>query len=823
MDKQRKKTNKIIIERDMFLCFVLSFAIPVILMALIYLTRGIYPSSKLTCLQCDMKDQQMPFLAHLKNLGNGYNTLGYQNRWYLGGPFWASFSYYCMSPLNLLAVLFPMDRLPDAMYFLIVTKIGLCGLSFSVFHWFGPFKKNIIFNILFSCSYALMGWNTACVFYNFWYDSVYMLPLIALGAELVFKGKKGLLFTVSVALSLIFNYYIAFFNVVFIVLYCIFRTVYKWEGLKKAFYLFRTFFVCGLLATGGSAFVILPVALDLLNGKGSDDSYHAITYSVASVKDTLSMLLPIRFSGLSPDSAPYIYVGMFPLALVVLFFFSDKIHIRGKIAAAIVMLFYLLSFCTFKLNFLWHGLTSPVGVPSRFSYTFSFFLLAVASFSASEPGTKLSAYLSTFYNSRKKGIIIFGSLYIFLELFLTGSYSASHLSTAFSYLVYGTYGRMLEARDLFSVDTYDGFRTFSNERITGNDESLFDQSGIGGYSSSYSLTLSRLFESMGLGTRNINNNVVAEQNVTPVVRMFFSGKRYIYCGEKLVDNLTEVSSLSSGIYKMTVTDHALPVMYCVEPLNEIDEPALEDSCFAIQNRLAEDLSGISAPFCISGYDTDYEGGADNSRLIVSYDVPCDSYVWIYYPFAKSDESHEYSSVLYKYNCQVNGEHDYEFNTGRISASFCIGHYFEGDHIDIEFTDTYGLDQFPDIAALRDGWEEEAYSRMSSASFTDYRETIEGITGWFESDNPKDIFITFPFYKGMEYYLDGELQDIELYMDVFPIVHMPAGKHELFIQYKIFGMKQGALLTFFSLILSFVYFKLCITNANQIMDFEKNEK
>ena len=47
--------------------------------------------------------------------------------------FWAVIAYYLASPLNLLLLVFPKSMVMECFTFIYLIKIGLAGLSFSVF------------------------------------------------------------------------------------------------------------------------------------------------------------------------------------------------------------------------------------------------------------------------------------------------------------------------------------------------------------------------------------------------------------------------------------------------------------------------------------------------------------------------------------------------------------------------------------------------------------------------------------------------------------------------------------------------------------------
>ncbi|MEH7657281.1 YfhO family protein, partial [Bacillus velezensis] len=98
-----------------------------------------------------------------------------------------------------------------------------------------------------------------------WLDAIYLLPLIMLGVEKLVAEKKWVLFTFSLALTFITNFYISimvgiFTFIYFVARYCVLHDIRNIKLLMQRFVLF----CLGTGLEGGmSAIITLPTYMDL--------------------------------------------------------------------------------------------------------------------------------------------------------------------------------------------------------------------------------------------------------------------------------------------------------------------------------------------------------------------------------------------------------------------------------------------------------------------------------------------------------------------------------------------------------------------------------
>ena len=161
---------------------VLAFFVPAFIMLILFIIRGIYPFGDRSFLFSDMYHQYMPFLSEFVHKIKAGEGLSYSYNVGIGTNFLALYVYYVASPFNWLVFLLPESLIMEFMSYLVILRIGLMGLTFSIYlrKTFGKADPAVI---LFSTCYALSGYLAAYNWNVMWLDCLILLPLILLGAE----------------------------------------------------------------------------------------------------------------------------------------------------------------------------------------------------------------------------------------------------------------------------------------------------------------------------------------------------------------------------------------------------------------------------------------------------------------------------------------------------------------------------------------------------------------------------------------------------------------------------------------------------------------
>ena len=203
-----------------------AFCVPVLVMIVVFIQRGIFPFGEQSFLRTDMYHQYAPFFSEFQHKLSQGGSLLYSWDIGMGVNFSALYAYYLASPLNWFLVLCPKGLVIEFMTYSIVLKIGLSGLSFA---WY--LRKHCDrddFGVgFFGIFYALSGYMAAYSWNIMWLDCILLFPLIMLGLERLVEEKKGLLYGVTLGVSILSNYYISIMTCIFMVIYFIALLILK--------------------------------------------------------------------------------------------------------------------------------------------------------------------------------------------------------------------------------------------------------------------------------------------------------------------------------------------------------------------------------------------------------------------------------------------------------------------------------------------------------------------------------------------------------------------------------------------------------------------
>lgn len=431
-----------------------SFLTPLLLLALGWIGVGFYPFGDRTPLTIDLYHQYAPFLSELHDKLCRGDSLFFSWHSGLGINFYALMSYYLASPLNALMIFFPLEHLTNAVALFTLIKCGLMGLFMALYidesvfargrlrctfplllsHERGFEAKRDGFRALavvgLSSAFAVSAFTLSYCWNIMWLDAIVLLPLLLLGQERILRQRRPFLYIFSLALMLIANYYIAFFNLVFVALYffvlsgsllpsksdllpvwrrfCVnkalrelpenpdlgedereevrrktearakkarlpFRLTPFAEFLRQGFY----FLAANLLGFALAGMMLIPTVLSLRETSAVGDTWpthHEFRFSFLH-------FFSRSLIGSSPsirDGLPNIYIGLLPLLLLPLYFMSKRIRFREKCLHLALLLFLFLSLNSNVLNFAWHGMHYPNQLPHRFAFLYGSLVLLMA-------------------------------------------------------------------------------------------------------------------------------------------------------------------------------------------------------------------------------------------------------------------------------------------------------------------------------------------------------------------------------------------------------------------------------------------------------------
>ena len=361
-----------------------AFLIPFAIMLGIYAALGTYPFGKSSVLVLDLNGQYVYFFEALRDLVWGEGSLFYSFSRAMGGEFLGMYAYYLASPLSYIVALFPKHMMLEALYLMLILKCGLSGMTFCYYVSVNRITKNKPAQVMFSCMYALSAYGVVMQHNTMWFDNVILLPLVALGIEKVIKERKYKLFTISLALCILTNFYIGFmvciFTFVYFFYYYFSRSKKDINPLGERNHFIRSITRVGIfsaIAVAISACILLPTLYSLSLGKNdfSDPSY--VPTQKFDFLDLITMMFPGSYDTVRPEGLPLIYCGLPAIIFLPLFFISKKFTAREKIASAIFALFFVLCFNLSTVDMFWHGMQKPNWLNYRYSFMLCFFVLVL--------------------------------------------------------------------------------------------------------------------------------------------------------------------------------------------------------------------------------------------------------------------------------------------------------------------------------------------------------------------------------------------------------------------------------------------------------------
>ncbi len=356
---------------------ILSFLLPVIIMVGIFAGKGIYPFGENSFLRTDLYHQYAPFFAEFARALKAGESLTYSFEIGLGSNYVALMAYYLASPFNWLLLLIPSGFVIEFMTYLIVFKIGLCGLTMA-----GYLKRKYQVNSLllpfFGVCYAMCGYLAAYSWNIMWLDCLWLAPLILLGLERLVREDRPFLYCITLGLAILSNYYISIMLCIFMVLYFVCEMILlpRQQAIQ---YVKKTalFAVFSLLAGGLAAILLLPAAKALMTTASADSTFPSTLTSYFSILEMLARQMMNVEVEIGLEHWPNLYSGVICLLCFPAYILNKEIPAKQKIVKSTLLMVMLLSFSLNIPNYIWHGMHYPNSLPCRQSFLYTILLLTM--------------------------------------------------------------------------------------------------------------------------------------------------------------------------------------------------------------------------------------------------------------------------------------------------------------------------------------------------------------------------------------------------------------------------------------------------------------
>jgi uncharacterized membrane protein YfhO len=593
------------------LFIILAFAVPFVLMTTAFALMKVSPFGDQQILVTDLWHQYFPFLVDLQDkLKNGESLFW---SWSVGGGvnYFALMSYYLASPLNFFSVFIPSEWLREFLMFSVVIKVACAGMFMAIFLR-SVYKKNDFSLVIFGCCFSFCAFFMGYYWNTIWLDTVCITPLVALGIVKLLTENKFRLFTVTLALSLLTNYYIGFFTCIFVLLIFIAYSIVKWNGFKNFFAKLVKTGVFSLIAIGITAFFLLPAYFGLQNTNASGSSFPStFAINIGGSNDLMGVITAMQqilsnfITFIEPatkeaDALPNIACGTAALVLGILFFTSKKIGLKEKVVDICLIFFMLISCVIRQLDYIWHGFHFTNMIPYRFSYLVSFVLVAMAfrafmliDFSSCWDvilaalfttivillgvGTQenyaiigtsiIAAVICIMLFLYTKRIVPKNVLLIVLAIVIIGESGATAYIGVKTTTVTGTYDyprgeevteEVIDYMDSLEENTTELWRAEMTSTQTLNDGALNSYNGLSMFNSMANVDMTRFFENFGMmGWKSGNRYTYAESS--PVTNLFMNLK-YLISRDGNYHNTYDLTEVyTAGNEKLLLNDHYLPM------------------------------------------------------------------------------------------------------------------------------------------------------------------------------------------------------------------------------------------------------------------------
>ena len=348
--------------------YFLSFLIPFFLLFLVLILKNII-FGDFSILYSDAQLQYQQLLIYLKQIFDGISSPFYSFQIGFGTPFISTMAYYLMSPFNILVNFFDYGNIENFLIFIILIKIGLCGLTMYIYLNYNYKSK---YTLVFSTSYALSYYIIANYFQVMWLDDYLLSPLLLLGIDKIIKEDKSTFYGIILFLIIFSNYYMGFMCCIFSVLYFIYKYLLSDKKDKK---IIKTFLIISLLSGLMTMFINLPNLLDILNIPRENRNNYIFNFDMIGALS--KMFIGSHDGNINNLNHPYLYIGIFNIILLFFYFVNKKICKKEKILSLIFLLILFLSILFNPINNFWHAFSNPVGFNFRYIYLFNIFIISL--------------------------------------------------------------------------------------------------------------------------------------------------------------------------------------------------------------------------------------------------------------------------------------------------------------------------------------------------------------------------------------------------------------------------------------------------------------
>lgn len=825
---------------------LLSFLLPVLAMAAVWFSRGVYPFGDESLLILDLNGQYVSYYAALHRTLLGDGSLLYSWSRTLGGEMMGTAAYYLLSPYNLILLFFSDLHITEAILTITLAKLGSAGLAM----YFCLRRKGTgrMYSLLLSLCYSLSAYQIVQAMNPMWIDGVILAPLLLWAEERLVSECKWLPMFWVLWCSFVTNYYIGYMLSIFACLYLIFllfSTKYSWKMLLDRGIRFA---VSGLLAALSACFVLLPVLYSLRLGKLEFSSPDFSPRPQFKMLELLYTLLPDTYTTVRPEGLPQIYCGILPLLLFGLFLLSDTVTKRRKFCAAGLLALLFLSLQITTLDLVWHGMQMPNWLPGRYSFLIPLLLIVFGSEAIPKPehrhlpklfaaaivflllGEQLDLPFLSYETLLLSGIFLLGwcvlisvklpkvasallmSILLLTELCDNAVHTLQKLDADVIYSTRSSYTVPQEevsaVLDALSAADDSFYRLESDFYRCVNDPINFGYAGLSHSSSSLNARPIALFDALGLSA---DSHWSSGKGATEVVDALFSVK-YRMSKNGISADYSKV--LDSGEIKVYQNPNVLSLAFASAPITE--NTLLQDNSFAAQEQIFTQLMGEETVLfrradveAVELYNIHEEEGEGHLAYIT--DNPNDD-SFVEYLLTPNADGVLYASFPTDYPYPANLWCGGEFlSTCFETETDCViplGYFKSGESLRLRMSPKQGAVYFKDaLFATCDTivLENAVLALNHTVNSLTVENTSVDVT--VTAEKPGMLFTSIPYEPGWNAEIDGKPVETQMVFDSLLAVSLEEGIHTIRLTFRPDAVIFGPILSVLGLILVFLLRKL----------------
>ena len=843
------------LDRKRIIIALLAFIIPVLIIGgttfvLELVSNGGHFKGGENYLLADMASQYNSLYNYMHDVLTGNDSIFYSFSKGLGGNMASTFGYYLASPFNIFYMFTPKIHTPLMTFVILLIKFGLCSLFMNSFLNY-KYKPRYT-NLMFAISYALMGFTTVYYFNNMWFDVIYMAPLVMIGINKLIDGKISY-YVITLALAIIFNFYMAYMLCIFCVIYFLYELFcrYKFKDIKNYYKIIVKFAFASIIAGGIASIVLIPSLINLSHVMRFSLDKTLLKINLEQIyKSFLNTVFSKTYIGTHNHTSvlgrnrPVLYVCLFSFTLMFLYFFNKKIKRKEKFLSLIVILFLIASTIIPHLQLFFQAFSFPNGYIDRFTYFYAFFVIYLSSkcfYNADKIKIRyfillLVAYL---FISKKVGEIylvfldskdiIISEIFVFVYLVLFFIYTRINKKIVINIililiilgeLTFNYVETLVTVKTLKVVNSYSNFYNETCSNLNSIEDSFYRIDGNYYYSylDSYSCSthgvttalstndgdLYRFFKEHG-GSLTYTA-IIYDHNKLPIFDSLF-GIKYINSKDELENTLyneinkfkiTKYNSFKKIYEKKNIyiyeNPYALSIGYLID--NNYDtlyNRGDKSNSFENLNRFVKSVSGIDESV-LKPYKKEY---LDDNKYKFTINNDMD------YLYLTSDYDVAINWSVYD-TIYINDEYVTSLDSENIGTVVIENKYKNSDIIMrlensmLKPKDKVNL-YYLDMDVFN-----KVINKLKRNQLKNVVVKNNYLSGEITSDSSKTLFLSIPYDKGWNIYVDGKKVKYEKVAGDFIGVKIGKGKHKIKMKYYSEGIIPGVLISAFSLIILVLY-------------------